>query len=690
MTLSRSIPSTLLLLASPVVAQPATVVDLAAFPPAPGLLTRVYGATGDGRLGVPVAGGHDLDGDGFRDLAVAYFLADPMGRVDAGEVDVVFGDGTIGGVVDTALDDPRVLRIFGAVVRETAGNEIWMDDVTGDGVGDLLIGRQNFTPDSRIGAGALTIVVGSPALRRLAADLTPFDLADPPAGVTVATLVGANQLDRLGIWVRTGDVTGDGVADVVVGADQEDGEGEANRGAVYVIRGGAHLAGAGTIELADFGATALAGRLARITPPPDSDRYHLGSTCQIADLDGNGRAEVLASAALARGGASVHAGGAPGGSAEARGGAPRGSLYVLWDDNFPAAEWTPGYTVDLADPPGARSVLHGGERNETFGEEVLGGRDYDGDGTADLFVGDFLGATDEVDVERPGVGYVFFDAAALRDREFDVDAVPASLAVTTIVGPSSGSLGADTAADGDIDGDGVADLVFASPYASPLGRTRAGAAHVLFGRAVWPLLVDLSPGNVPHPDELRVAEIRAAHGDGVTGGAADGGDTLGYSAAAADHDGDGRADLVINEMKGNGVASDAIDVGNLIVVGAAAVAPGCVPSPTALCLQERRFRLEIEWRDFNGATGPGRVVPAGTGDSGLFWFFAADNWEVLVKVLDGCRINGRFWVFAAATTNVGYTLRVTDTLASESRAYVNTLGVAAPAITDTGAFATCP
>ena len=80
----------------------------------------------------------------------------------------------------------------------------------------------------------------------------------------------------------------------------------------------------------------------------------------------------------------------------------------------------------------------------------------------------------------------------------------------------------------------------------------------------------------------------------------------------------------------------------------------------------------------------------GTADSGLFWFFSDNNWEMLVKVLDGCAINGHYWVFSAATTNVGYTLRVIDTDNGAVQEYVNPLGVAADAVTDTGAFATCP
>ncbi|MDA8021020.1 MAG: hypothetical protein MPN21_26580 [Thermoanaerobaculia bacterium] len=75
--------------------------------------------------------------------------------------------------------------------------------------------------------------------------------------------------------------------------------------------------------------------------------------------------------------------------------------------------------------------------------------------------------------------------------------------------------------------------------------------------------------------------------------------------------------------------------------------------------------------------------------SGLFYFFGRDNWEVLFKVLDACTFNDRFWFFAAATTNVDYTLKVTDTMTGAEITYNNPLGVASPAITDTSAFP-CP
>lgn len=107
----------------------------------------------------------------------------------------------------------------------------------------------------------------------------------------------------------------------------------------------------------------------------------------------------------------------------------------------------------------------------------------------------------------------------------------------------------------------------------------------------------------------------------------------------------------------------------------------------SLCLLNQRFRVRMQWRTDN-ASGAAQNVSA-TDSSGLFSFFQRDNWEAMVKVLDGCDINGHFWVFAAASTDLGYTLTVEDTQTGERRTYTNPTGIAAPAINDIEAFTGC-
>ncbi len=119
---------------------------------------------------------------------------------------------------------------------------------------------------------------------------------------------------------------------------------------------------------------------------------------------------------------------------------------------------------------------------------------------------------------------------------------------------------------------------------------------------------------------------------------------------------------------------------------ASAPSGSCRADVETLCLQDSRFEVKMNWWNAAGESGAGRVVEAGTDDSGMFQFFDPSNWEVLVKVLDGCRTNGRMWVLGASTTDLGYRIRVTDTITDESRSYTNEPGRPASAIVDTEAF----
>jgi len=99
----------------------------------------------------------------------------------------------------------------------------------------------------------------------------------------------------------------------------------------------------------------------------------------------------------------------------------------------------------------------------------------------------------------------------------------------------------------------------------------------------------------------------------------------------------------------------------------------CTPSATSLCLNGGRFSVDVVWETSDGSTGDGRAVPL-TADTGYFWFFRDTNVELVLKVLDGTAVNGNFWVFYGALSNVGYTITVTDTATANSVTYTNPLG----------------
>jgi hypothetical protein len=96
----------------------------------------------------------------------------------------------------------------------------------------------------------------------------------------------------------------------------------------------------------------------------------------------------------------------------------------------------------------------------------------------------------------------------------------------------------------------------------------------------------------------------------------------------------------------------------------------CTPSLTSLCPQNR-FRVTVDFVDpRTGFTGQGRAVSL-TSDTGVFWFFDPNNLELMVKVLDGGGVNGHFWVFYGALSDVEYTIKVTDTATGATRTYHN-------------------
>jgi hypothetical protein len=115
---------------------------------------------------------------------------------------------------------------------------------------------------------------------------------------------------------------------------------------------------------------------------------------------------------------------------------------------------------------------------------------------------------------------------------------------------------------------------------------------------------------------------------------------------------------------------------------------GCRSGSGSLCTHRGRFEVRALWRDAAGNRGEGTGVALGA-DTGYFWFFDEANVELMVKALDGCGVNDRFWVFAGGLTDLEVLLLVDDLESGHSQVYYNPPGAGFAPIRDASAFSSC-
>ena len=135
----------------------------------------------------------------------------------------------------------------------------------------------------------------------------------------------------------------------------------------------------------------------------------------------------------------------------------------------------------------------------------------------------------------------------------------------------------------------------------------------------------------------------------------------------------GPAGLVAAWASGNfsSDGSGSQDGSRLGIFGQRFTTASCAADSSQLCLAGR-FRVAVQLTDPRSNTAAtAQPIPL-TADTGAFWFFDASNVEVMVKVLDGRALNGHFWIYAGALSDVEYTITVTDTQTGTSRTYHNT------------------
>ncbi len=464
---------------------PAIVPLAALYPAGGGDGSRGFVLTGidrDDYSGISVSTAGDVNGDGIDDLIIGASQAD-TGGYSAGESYVVFGstqgfsaivplgslypagggDGSRGFVLTGTDSGDRV-----GISVSTAG------DVNGDGIDDLIVGADG-AGRGYLPPGTTYVVFGStqgfPAIVPLAS-LYPSRGGDGSRGFVLTGI----RYDYSGRAVSAaGDVNGDGIDDLIIGAGGGDPGGDYNAGESFVVFGSARGFPAnvqlGTLYPAGGGDGSRGFVLTGI----DEYDFSGGSVSAAGDVNDDGIDDLIVGAN----------GAAPGGDEYA------GESYVVFGSTqgFPAIVPL-GTLYPAGGGDGSRGfVLTGIDRNDNSGDSVSGAGDVNGDGIDDLIVG---APADQGPSSAAGESYVVFGST---------ERFPAIVPLGTLypAGGGDGSRGfvltgidaydvsgRSVSGAGDVNGDGIDDVIVGAPGASPAGNSDAGESYVVFGRAEAP------------------------------------------------------------------------------------------------------------------------------------------------------------------------------------------------------------